>query len=77
MQNDLWLPTGTAAPALGISTETLKRRRDVCGGFLEHGTHYTLGPSRNSPIVWRVEKCREAFHQRGMQARRELAEAAR
>ena len=71
------LPTRAAAAAIGRSPETLKRLRDTHGGFLEHLRHYWLGPKPNSPIVWDVEAVREALAQRGMQARRELAEAAR
>lgn len=64
-----WLPTTAAAAALGISPITLKRKRDVSGGFLEAGRHYSLGPEYNSPIKWRVEACREALHYRGMLTR--------
>ena len=37
MKTELWLPTKAAADALGISTDTLKRKREICGGFLEAG----------------------------------------
>ena len=70
MKTDLWLPTKAAADALGISTDTLKRKREICGGFLEAGHHWCAGFTRNSPLTFCVERCREAFHQRGMQARR-------
>ena len=66
-----WMRTGDAAYHLGVSSDTLKRRREVSGGFLENGTHYNLGPSRNSSIVWNVPAIREAFNQRGLQARKE------
>ena len=69
MKTDLWLPTKAAADALGISTDTLKRKREICGGFLEAGLHWCAGSTRNSPLTFCVERCREAFHQRGMQAR--------
>ena len=63
--------TGDAADQLGISPDTLKRRREVNGGFLENKIHYNLGPSRNSTIVWHVDRIRDAFNQRGLQARKE------
>ena len=76
MREELWLPTAAAAKALGVSPDTLKRRRETSGGFLENRTHYVVGPAKNSPIVWRVESCREAFNARGMQARKELTEVS-
>ena len=66
-----WMRTGDAACQLGVSSDTLKRRRDVAGGFLENGTHYNPGPSRNSTITWHVDRVRDAFNQRGLQARKE------
>ena len=36
------LHTSMAALALGISADTLKRKRDSNGGFLEHGYHYFI-----------------------------------
>jgi hypothetical protein len=39
------------------------------GGFLENKVHYNLGPSKNSAITWNVDRVREAFNQRGLQAR--------
>lgn len=69
MTIDMWLPTKAAAKALGVSPDTLKRRRESVGGFLENGRHYSLGPCRNSPITWSVERCREAFNYRGIRAR--------
>ena len=77
MKNQYWLPTKAAADALGISTDSLKRYRETAGGFLEGGTHYIVGPSINSPITWSVEAIRQAFHARGMRARRELAAGGR
>ena len=66
-----WKPTPAASSELGISNGTLKRRMEVRGGFLENGTHYVLGPTLNSTITWNVAKCRDAFNERGIQARRE------
>ncbi len=70
MINQQWLPTTAAAFALGFSPATLKRARDISGGFLEGGRHYNFGPSRNSSIIWNVEAVRAAFHRRGIQARK-------
>ena len=66
-----WMRTGDAAYQLGVSSDTLKRRREVSGGFLENGQHYCLGSSRNSTITWHVDRIRDAFNQRGLRARQE------
>ena len=66
-----WMRTGDAADQLGVSSDTLKRRREVNGGFLENKVHYVLGPSQNSTITWHVDRIRDAFNQRGLQARKE------
>ena len=65
-----WMRTRDASEQLGVSSDTLKRRREVSGGFLENGEHYCLGPSKNSTITWHVDRCRDAFNQRGLQARK-------
>ena len=65
------LKTLPASEALGCSPEHLKRQRDIYGGFLEAGVHYNLGSSVTAAITWDVEKCRAAFHRRGLQARGE------
>ena len=46
-----WKPTPAAASELGISKDTLKRKMESKGGFLENNVHYTLGPTRNSTII--------------------------
>ena len=66
-----WMRTRDASEQLGVSSDTLKRRREVSGGFLENGQHYCLGPSKNSTITWHVDRIRDAFNQRGLQARKE------
>ena len=66
-----WMRTGDAADQLGVSSEILKRRREVNVVFLENKVHYVLGPSRNSTITWHVDRIRDAFNQRGLQARKE------
>ena len=65
------LLTRPASEALGCSPEHLKRQRDIYGGFLGAGVHYHLGSSVTAAITWNVEKCRSAFHRRGLQARGE------
>ena len=71
-----WKPTPTAASELvGISKDTLKRKMESRGGFLENKVHYTLGPSRNSAITWNVDAVRDAFNQRGIEARKYAPEA--
>ena len=57
-----WLPTSRAALALCRSADTLKRKRDSQGGFLEHGYNYCLGDTPNSPITWHIERCIRAFN---------------
>jgi len=42
-KSDLVLRTSEAALALGCSTDTLKRKRESQGGFLEAGVHYFYG----------------------------------
>ena len=64
-----WMRTGDAAHHLGISTDTLKREMESRGGFLENKVHYNLGPSKNSAITWNVALVRDAFNERGLQAR--------
>ena len=49
--------------------DTLKRKMESKGGFLENTVHYNLGPSKNSAILWDVDRIRAAFNQRGLQAR--------
>ena len=64
-----WKPTSAAASELGISKYTLKRKMESKGGFLENKVHYNLGPSKNSAITWNVDRVRDAFNERGLQAR--------
>ena len=64
-----WMRTGDAAHHLGISKDTLKRKMESKGGFLENKVHYNLGPSKNSAITWNVALVRDAFNERGLQAR--------
>ena len=67
--NNAHVPTQMASILLGRSESTLKRSRDCCGGFLENGKHYFLGPNKNSAITWDVEAVKTAFNKRGLQAR--------
>ena len=66
-----WIRTSCAALHLGVSSHTLHRRREANGGFLENGRHYVLGPYRNSPLIWNVHRCRDAFNNRGLEVRKE------
>ena len=63
-----WKPTPAAASELGIINDTLKRKMESRGGFLENKVHYNLGPSKNSTITWNVDRIRDAFNKRGLQA---------
>ena len=62
-------PTNMASVLIGRSESTLKRYRDCCGGFLENGKHYFLGPNKNSAITLDVEAVKTAFNKRGLEAR--------
>ena len=64
-----WKPTPAAASELGISKDTLKRKMESRGGFLENKVHYNLGPSKNSTITWDVDRISDAFNKRGLQLR--------
>ena len=56
--------TGSAAPILGVSVQTLRSYRDLQGGFLIEGKHWFSGAFDNSPIRWDIDKCKEALAKR-------------
>ena len=58
------LKTGSAAPILGVSVQTLRSYRDLQGGFLIEGKHWFSGAFNNSPIRWDIDKCKEALAKR-------------
>ena len=58
------LKTADASRSLGVSTKTLRRYRDLEGGFLVQDKHWFSGAFDNSPIRWDIEKCREALAKR-------------
>ena len=64
-----WQSTKAAAEELGCCGHTLKRKRDINGGFLEAGVHWVAGPTAKSPCQWNVPAIRQAFHQKGMEDR--------
>lgn len=64
-----WLPTPEAADYLGVSKDTLRRRRDIAGGYLVNGKHWRYaGDSVNSKIAWAVDLIAAEFNKRGMRA---------
>jgi hypothetical protein len=63
---DEWLPTPLATQALCYSAKTLKRYRDIDGGFLVAGRHWAFGPTGASAISWNITQCRMEFHRRGL-----------
>ncbi|MFL0770778.1 MAG: hypothetical protein AB8B36_13030 [Prochlorococcus sp.] len=64
-----WLETRDAAIHLQCHPITLKRKRDISGGFLEEGSHWRMKlPHSNSPILWNVSVIQELFHKRGLLA---------
>ncbi len=68
-----WLPTPQAAAVLGIAACTLKRKRDVAGGFLVEGDHWRF--RTDSPaggILWDVDVIGDLFHKRAVKARVQL-----
>lgn len=67
-----WIPTTSAARALGVSPRTLKRYGHPDSGFLIPGVHWAAGPFANSPSTWDVAACRAVLHHRGIQARKEI-----
>ena len=71
MENDLrWLPTREATAYLGVSSQFLKKNRDIKNGFLIEEKHYILGANINSSILWNVSEILEEFHYRGRLIRR-------
>ena len=66
MKNDLrWLPTKEASTFLGVSSQFLKKNRDIKDGFLLEEKHYILGANINSSILWNVREILKEFHHRG------------
>ena len=56
--------TGSAAGILGVSTKTLRRYRDLEGGFLIQDKDWFFGAFDNSPIRWDINRCKEALSKR-------------
>ena len=56
--------TGSAAGILGVSTKTLRRYRDLEGGFLVHDKDWFNGAFDNSPIRWDINRCKRALSKR-------------
>ena len=66
MENDFrWLPTKEATAFLGVSSQFLKKNRDIKDGFLLEEKHYILGANINSSILWNVSEILKEFHYRG------------
>ena len=60
-----WKPTNQMAEYFAISTYTLKQRWGGPDGFLKQGTHWRIGPHRNSKRWWNVETCTAEAKERG------------
>ena len=58
------LGTANTAAILGVSTKTLRRYRDLEGGFLIQDKDWFFGAFDNSPIRWDIDKCKEALAKR-------------
>ena len=60
-----WLPTREAAAYLGVSSQFLKKNRDIKNGFLIEEKHYILGAKINSSILWNISEILKEFHYQG------------
>ena len=56
--------TGNAAGILGVSTKTLRRYRDLEGGFLIQDKDWFYGAFDTSPIRWEINRCKKALSKR-------------
>ena len=57
---EVWLRTGAATEALGVSIDTLRRREKE--GYLVENKHWVRsGPSKTHFKVWNVTACRKVF----------------
>lgn len=74
--DDMWLRTGEAAHALGVSEDTLKRYAQQ-DEFLIEGVHWVRGLHLNSPILWNVPACEEAILWRGRRGKRDTQAGAK
>ena len=63
-EDTVLLITGSAAGVLGVSTKTLRRYRDLEGGFLIQDKDWFNGAFDNSPIRWDINMCKEALSKR-------------
>ena len=63
-EDTVLLSTGSAAGVLGVSTKTLRRYRDLEGGFLIQDKDWFNGAFDNSPIRWDINRCKEALSKR-------------
>ena len=58
------LKTADASRILAVSTKTLRRYRDMEGGFLIQDKDWFFGAFDNSPIRWDIDRCKEALSKR-------------
>ena len=65
-----FVTTREASFSCGVSTQFLKKNRDIHGGFLEEEVHYILGANINSSILWDVDQILKTFHERGKTIRK-------
>ena len=56
--------TADASRILAVSTKTLRRYRDMEGGFLIQDKDWFFGAYANSPIRWNLESCKKALANR-------------
>ena len=60
IEETVLLATASAASVLGVSTKTLRRYRDLEGGFLVQDKDWFFGAYDNSPIKWDIKRCKKA-----------------
>jgi hypothetical protein len=61
-RNQEWADARSAGQLLGVSEKTLGRWRKA--GLLEAGVHWRRKfPSRNSPVLYHLERCNSAMNE--------------
>jgi hypothetical protein len=58
------LGTSSTSAILGVSTKTLRRYRDMEGGFLIQDKDWFFGAFANCPIRLDLERCKQALANR-------------
>lgn len=67
-----WVTTSEAAKLCHCHPRTLKRKRDIEGGFLVNMRHWRFGTSPGSSIMWDIDYVIKEFNYRGYMAAAKL-----